>query len=112
MDACTRIWDPGGMGRRIGKDQDDQQTDGTPVPVVTGKLGIWATRNGLSAREIARRVNVSPTVIARMLKGGPCHCLIVAARVVAASRGEVNFEDLLTGAQRQSLARYRGRLVA
>lgn len=86
--------------------------DETPQQWTMGKLGQWAAKNGLSAREIGRRVNVSPTVIARLIRGGPCHCFFVAARLVAASRGEVTFEDLLTGSERQSLARYRGRLVA
>ena len=58
------------------------------------RLGKWLERKNLGVTEFAEQIGVTQSTVSRILQGDPPN-LRTAARVVAATGGEVAWRDML-----------------
>jgi transcriptional regulator with XRE-family HTH domain len=71
------------------------------------KLAKWLEKNGLSARAFARMIGVTPPTISNVIAGKGTPTLAIAARIEAATGGEIAITSHLSEGEKKKIARLR-----
>ena len=69
-------------------------------------------RNGISQRRASQALSISQNLINRVVKHGETPGLKTAAKIVHGFNGEIDYDDLLSNADRRAMRKLDGVLVS